>query len=217
MDHDEQPRYKNNNRKPTVQDPCGSSNLVWIPWCGSLIEMNNLSSYYNYHPPMAYDIDTIYPLPKVPLAPLIVVVIYKELTDISKGGKECRTRRSSEEGTSNWRAQRVASKKIPKPHGQVGCLGRGGYTLASELKWDNADYKSVQVSHHLLPSNYGIMNAYCKQKFVQDCLKDYICRGHLRAGYPISMQPKEVVCQVQQEVCCINHIPCHAIPYRLLG
>ena len=99
---------------------------------------------------MAYSIDTIYPLPKRPLAPLNVTILYTSPGDRSQGAEErSGTQSAQEEKFLIWRAQREADRKIPKPHGQVGCIGRGGYKLEAELGWDKTEYKCVQVSAYV--------------------------------------------------------------------
>jgi hypothetical protein len=44
-------------------------------------------------------------------------------------------------------------EKIPKPPGEAGRPGRGGYNLQVKLGWHPKDYVKVRVSHLSLPAN----------------------------------------------------------------
>ncbi len=41
--------------------------------------------------------------------------------------------------------------KLPKPEGEVGRPGRGGYNLQKALKWDSTTFDKVKVGVHLNP------------------------------------------------------------------
>ncbi|KAI6010355.1 hypothetical protein EDC04DRAFT_2905949 [Pisolithus marmoratus] len=58
---------------------------------------------------------------------------------------------SSEDGSEDCLTESIASEdKIPKPLGEPGCPGRGGYTLETALDWNGKTYAKFKKCMHWL-------------------------------------------------------------------
>ena len=82
---------------------------------------------------------------------------------------------------------------IPKPQGHVGKPGNGGYSLQTVLKWDEADYKAVQVSAKLPTSWVPNDNS------LQECLRE-LTKEHLDFSKAFNAQDPGVIATLCDQV-----------------
>jgi hypothetical protein len=72
------------------------------------------------------------------------------LTSLSNSGSDMGA--SDGEGDTD-ESDEEGNNKIPKPPGEAGRPGRGGYTLRVALRWNTKDYKKLQVCINTLSSS----------------------------------------------------------------
>ncbi|KAI6000250.1 hypothetical protein EDC04DRAFT_2908869 [Pisolithus marmoratus] len=88
-------------------------------------------------------------------------VVEKSVTILEDEGEMSDSPLSSESSLSSWdNDEESCTKKIPKPNGEVGQLGQGGYNLKDQLGWGNDGFKKLKrfvkkvVKKHLDPMRY---------------------------------------------------------------
>ncbi|KAI6021157.1 hypothetical protein EDC04DRAFT_2901414 [Pisolithus marmoratus] len=85
-------------------------------------------------------------------------VVEKSVTILEDKGETSNSPSSSESSLSSWDDDEEShTKKIPKPNGEVGQLGQGGYNLKDQLGWGEDGFKKLKrfikkaVKKHLDP------------------------------------------------------------------
>ncbi|KAI5988138.1 hypothetical protein EDC04DRAFT_2912605 [Pisolithus marmoratus] len=80
-------------------------------------------------------------------------VVEKSVTILEDEGETSDSPSSSESSLSSWDDDEESrTKKIPKPNGEVGRPGRGGYNLKDQLGWGEDGFKKLKVKKHLDPT-----------------------------------------------------------------
>jgi hypothetical protein len=85
---------------------------------------------------------------------------------------------------------------IPKPLGEAGRPGRGGYTLEIALEWNPKAFKKLRVRQL---QNYTTSSDGVSQTYVHDLTEDHLDTTKCYSGQ--SLQSLRVVCNAVRETC----------------
>ncbi|KDR65089.1 hypothetical protein GALMADRAFT_217681 [Galerina marginata CBS 339.88] len=129
---------------------------------------------------LRYKPSTVYPIPLRTRDPPICQVIFGEETE-----KTCAW--STSAATPNVHGPTFHnSMTIPKPSGQVGSPGRGGYNLKAALGWQNSLYIGLQ-------------------KFIKGRIQHYTKEKSLVKGLTITKQNPDMIRLIQHELLLYDH------------
>lgn len=70
----------------------------------------------------------------------------RDLTSLAKEQSECSDEAMSELSVLESDEEPISGHKIPKPPGEAGHPGSGGYNLKDVLGWAKAEFDQVQVA-----------------------------------------------------------------------
>ena len=109
---------------------------------------------------------------------------------------------SDSEATVSTDTDNPDCSKIPKPEGEPGRPGRGGYNLERAIGWPVKDYKCLKVLQCHCTSLLSLISANL-QKYVHQMVET-----HLEVGSAYSTQSLASIQKIQDRVCCcvLKHV-----------